>query len=200
MGDSEAEEGIDAPIPKFVAFPMKMPIAQTTTASSTMANRRNGNPNCGQPELISMLRLLEEHLPIGEAAWKKVGKLHSETFPHRDVRSIRCEFTSLCQKIPTGDPGCPEEVILAKRVHFLLGQKAAAGDGEKEFELEELKHGESGANQKPHAQTVAEEVTAATSTAADGVANMLTVAHTTPVVKHLCTSSSARKEEWSLTS
>ena len=67
----EAEEGIDAPIPKFVAFPMKTP--QSTTSNMAPGN---GNPNCGQPELISMLWLLKEHLPIGEVSWEKVSQLH----------------------------------------------------------------------------------------------------------------------------
>ena len=63
--------------------------------------------------------------------------MHSETYPYRDVRSIRRKFTSLHRRnIPTGDPDCPEEVKLAKRVFYLLGQKAAVGDGEEEFELE----------------------------------------------------------------
>ena len=195
---SEAEEGIDvpAPVPKFTSFPAKKSLAQTTE-SLTMAPR-NGNPNCSAPELMNMLQLLEEHPPIGEAAWKKVCQLHSEAHPHRDVKSNCREFTTLCRgNIPTGDPGCPEEVILAKRVHFLLGQKAAVGDGEEDFDLKELKHGETGANPKPCAQTLAEEVVAnASGAASDGAANMSAVTQSTPVVKRSCQSVAAMKDGW----
>ena len=39
--------------------------------------------------------------------------------------------------IPTGDPNCPEEVCLAKRIKYDIGDRAAIGDGEEEFNLED---------------------------------------------------------------
>ena len=188
-----------APIPKFISFP-----SQTTTMST--AQRKGNSPNYSHGELMSLLHVLEVELPIGEMAWKKVAQRHAETFPHRTVQSIRRKFTSLHRKsIPTGNPQCPPEVKLAKRVHYLLGDKASIGDGEEEFVLEELKCGESGANPKSCAQTAAEEEAAAApppaASAPEGVpnmslVNMSSVTQSTPVAKRAHNSSSAKKEEW----
>ena len=67
------------------------------------------------------------------------------------------KYATLYRKpIPTGDPNCPEEVKLAKRIKYLIGNKASVGDAEEEFNLEEIEFGESGANPKPDAVSEAD--------------------------------------------
>ena len=53
------------------------------------------------------------------------------------------------KKICTGDPTIPEEVRLAKQVKWKIGNKAAIGDVEEHFELEEVEFGETQANPNP---------------------------------------------------
>jgi hypothetical protein len=100
---------------------------------------------------MSMLRLMQLHLPIGDEAWKAVALEHSEAYPLRaDRHAIMRKYGNLHRKpIPTGDPNCPEEVRFAKRIKFEIGNKASVGDAEEAFELEEIAHSESGANPNP---------------------------------------------------
>ena len=143
-------------VPKCIVVPTisisstsKASTSKASMSSSTMARGQNSAPNCSIAEVMNLLRIIKDILPIGEENWKRVLALHSETHPCRDVTSIKRKFQSLHRKpIPTGDPECPEEVQLAKRLKHRIGQKASIGDGEDEFELEDVQHGPSGANQK----------------------------------------------------
>ena len=66
------------------------------------------------------------------------------------ARLLSKKYATLYQKIiATGDPNCPEEVNLTKRIKYLIGNKAAIGDTEEEFDLEEVEFGENGANPNP---------------------------------------------------
>jgi hypothetical protein len=76
-----------------------------------------GNRNCSRAELFNMLTLIHEILPVGAADWTAVLEAHSVDFPGREVDSLRREFSLLHRKkTPAGDPRCPEEVKLAKRI------------------------------------------------------------------------------------
>ena len=132
-------------VPKFIVVPT-IPVSSTLKASKSLPSAmsrgcQSSAPNCSIAEAMNLLRIIEDILPVGEENWKRVLALHSETHPHRDVTSIKRKFQSLHRKsIPTGDPECPEEVQLAKRLKCCIGQKASIGDGEDEFDLEELKN------------------------------------------------------------
>ena len=53
---------------------------------------------------------------------------HSVLFPGRDVDSIRRKYHTLHRRgIPTGDPLCPADVKLAKKVKYDIGVKADLG-------------------------------------------------------------------------
>ena len=88
-----------------------------------------------------LLSVLEEVLPIGPEEWDEVVNKHAvgcRWIPGRDVDSIRRKFASLHRKqIPTGDPNMPEDVKLAKRIKYMIGDKANIGDGEEEYQLEQ---------------------------------------------------------------
>ena len=55
------------------------------------------------------------------------------------------------QKIPTGDPDCPEEVKLEEQIKRLIRNKAALGDTEEEFNLKKVEFGE---REQTHAQVL----------------------------------------------
>ena len=75
-------------------------------------------------------------MPIGGDDWEAVLEEHSILFPGREVESLRRKFSLLHRKkIPTGDPRCPEEVILAKRIKYQISSRADVGDGEEEMDL-----------------------------------------------------------------
>jgi hypothetical protein len=95
-----------------------------------------GNRNYSRAELFNMLALIHEILPIGGEDWNAVLEAHSVDFPGREVDSLRRKFSLLHRKkTPTGDPRCPEEVKLAKRIKCQISGRADVGDGEEEMDL-----------------------------------------------------------------
>ena len=75
--------------------------------------------------------------PIGPYEWEEVADAHSQQYPGRDVESLRRKYTTThMRKVPTGDPTCPAEVRLAKRVKMLIGEKADLGEAENEYDME----------------------------------------------------------------
>ena len=100
---------------------------------------------------MDMLWIIKRIKPIGSEEWQAVTDEHNEDFPGRSKESLMKKYATLYRKkIPTGDPNCPEEVKLAKQVKYLIGQKAAVGDGEEEFNLEQVEFSETGANPNPN--------------------------------------------------
>ena len=92
---------------------------------------------------------------------------HEIEFPGHDRAALMRKHSTLCQKqTPTGDPDYPEEVKLAKQIKCQIGNKAAVGDAKEEFNLKEIKFGESGANPGPssNGHTEVAEATEASST------------------------------------
>ena len=75
------------------------------------------------------------------------------------------KHAALCQKtIPLGDPNCPEEIELAKKIGCNdIRNKAATGDVNEEFELEEVEFGETTANPNPDAAVAPTRTSASTS-------------------------------------
>ena len=121
---------------------------------------RIGVGNFSKEETMHMLRIVERVLPIGSEGWKAVEAEHADEYPARCKNALMRKYATLYRKpIPTGDPNCPEEVKLAKRIKYMIGNKAAIGNAEEEFNLEEIEFGESGANPNPDAnnETDAEE-------------------------------------------
>eukprot|EP00536_Pseudo-nitzschia_multiseries_P013762 jgi/Psemu1/36286/gm1.36286_g len=52
--------------------------------------------------------------------------------------NLRWKYNGLyCKQIPTGDPNCPKEVKLAKRVKYLIKFKEGVGDGQEPYGMEE---------------------------------------------------------------
>lgn len=81
-------------------------------------------------ETLSFLRLLEEHLPIGNSEWEHVVTLHDKNFSAkmRTVDSLKRKFATLHRrKIPTGNPIIPEDVSLAKEVRSKITQRSEIG-------------------------------------------------------------------------
>ena len=80
---------------------------------------------------------MEGIVPIGPDEWEKVVDQHSISYPGRDVESIRRKYNSLYRKkVPTGDPSMPTEIRMAKRVKYLIGDKAEVCGGTEEYDLE----------------------------------------------------------------
>jgi hypothetical protein len=97
---------------------------------------RGGKRNYTQAELLNMLGLILEILPVGGEDWTAVPEAHLVDFPGREVGSLRRKFSLLHRKkIPAGDPRCPEEVKLAKRIECQISGCGDVGDGEEEMDL-----------------------------------------------------------------
>ena len=93
--------------------------------------------NFTQEEVMHLLRILEDVVPVCKREWESVLDTHSERFPGRDTASIRRKLQGLHRKkMPTGDPDMPEEVRLAKEVRDLIGAKARISTADEEYDME----------------------------------------------------------------
>ena len=87
---------------------------------------------------MHLLNAMFEVLPIGPEEWEEVQSRHSARYQGRSVESLRRKYQELHRKdVPTGDPHCPADVKLAKRVKYAIGDKAELGGGEEDYTLEE---------------------------------------------------------------
>jgi hypothetical protein len=68
-------------------------------------------------EVVSLLDVLEEVLPLGQGEWDTVERQHNGMYPDagRTRDALKRKFAKLYpKKIPTGDPNCPPEVRRAR--------------------------------------------------------------------------------------
>jgi hypothetical protein len=85
---------------------------------------------------MNFLVIMRDVMPIGGDEWDEVLDRHSVRYPGREVDSLRRKFSQLHRKLtPTGDPVCPKEVKLAKRVKYQISSRADVGDGNEEMDL-----------------------------------------------------------------
>ena len=75
--------------------------------------------------------MMKRIVPMHPEEWEKVVEDHSVMYTRKDIESIRRKYNSLyMKKVPTGDPSIPIEVRMAKRVKYLIGDKAEICGGE----------------------------------------------------------------------
>ena len=88
--------------------------------------RRPGIGNYGKAELLSLLNVLEDKLPIGPDQWADVADTHAANgYPGQEVDSIRRKYSTLHRKSsPTSDLDMPPEVRQAKQIKFKIGEEA----------------------------------------------------------------------------
>eukprot|EP00536_Pseudo-nitzschia_multiseries_P013673 jgi/Psemu1/35988/gm1.35988_g len=106
----------------------------------TAAGKRTGKRNYSRREVMELLYTLKAILPVGPEDWAQVGLIHNDNFPdtNRSVENLRRKYNGLYRKqIPTGDPNCPKDVKLAKRVKYLIKCKEGVGDGQEPYGMEE---------------------------------------------------------------
>ena len=125
-------------IPLHIIASLPLAKKMTTNADGSAAGRKAGTGNYTMPERMHLLSIIKRVLPIGSEEWQQCADEHSLQYPGRCHDSIRRKFNTLGRKkIPTGDPNCPEDVKLAKRIRWQIGNRAAVGDAEEEFALED---------------------------------------------------------------
>jgi hypothetical protein len=89
-------------------------------------------------EVHALLRLAEQMLPVDGEDWDKLTRLHNLNFPTNgwDSAKLKRKFQQLYHvEMPTGDPMCPPDVRLAKRIREQIRDKAEIDDGEGELTL-----------------------------------------------------------------
>jgi hypothetical protein len=111
--------------------------SRTMPPSNVAGSRRSSQRrNYSKLELVNFLQIMKEVMPIGGDEWDEVQDRHSLRYPGREVESLRRKFSQLHRKsTPTGDPVCPVEVKLAKRVKYQISSRADVGDGNEEMDL-----------------------------------------------------------------
>ena len=80
-----------------------------------------------------LLNIVAEILPLGGDQWELVASRYKATIPPscvaRDAESLKSKFKTLrLVKKPTGDPTCPPEVKMAKRLYREIEAKASVVD------------------------------------------------------------------------
>eukprot|EP00536_Pseudo-nitzschia_multiseries_P015274 jgi/Psemu1/41848/gm1.41848_g len=101
--------------------------------------RRSGGKNYSRSEVLELLHTLKAILPVGPEEWAQVAQIHKDNFPDTDrsVQNLCRKYNDLyCKKIPAGDPNCPKEVKLAKKVKWWIKGKEGVGDGQEPYEME----------------------------------------------------------------
>jgi hypothetical protein len=74
-------------------------------------------------EVIHFLNIAVSIKPVDLTGWQRVLQEHNLVYAHmnRTAESLRRKYNQLQRKkIPTGDPNCPEDVRLAKRVKYSI--------------------------------------------------------------------------------
>ena len=83
-------------------------------------------------------------MDASEQGWKSVAHDHEVEFPGQGRTALMRKHSILhLKEMPIGDPDCPKEVKLAKQIKCMIGNKAAAGDTQEEFNHEEVESGDS---------------------------------------------------------
>eukprot|EP00536_Pseudo-nitzschia_multiseries_P011901 jgi/Psemu1/30446/gm1.30446_g len=86
-----------------------------------------------------LLHTLKGILPVGPKEWAQVAQIHKDNFPDTDrsVQDLHRKYGDLYpKKAPTGNPNCPKEVKLAKRVKWLIKGNKGVGDGHESYKME----------------------------------------------------------------
>ncbi len=88
-------------------------------------------------EDLNFLGLMHDILPITADEWNRVVEEHNSSEPppgeeyNQNAESIQKRWRSLyLKRAPTGDPKCPENVRLAKKVKVMITQKLEVCTGE----------------------------------------------------------------------
>ena len=89
--------------------------------------RKKRGTGFSHAEVITMLDIMEKHLPIGGDEWEAVAREHRETWP--DTERCKDGIKRKCQNLygrkePTGDPTCPPSVKKAKSIQYEIRLKS----------------------------------------------------------------------------
>ena len=118
--------------PPPAALPPVLPLPAAKLAAKAAVKRTMYR----QDELMHLLEIMQSILPIGPNEWDMVVDAHSAKYEGRDLESLRRKYTSLHRKkMKTGSPNIPPEVLLAKKVKYMIGDKAEIGDGTEEYNM-----------------------------------------------------------------
>ena len=98
------ERNLPPPLP--VNTQVSQALTERCTPSQTL---RSSRVVYSSIELLEILSIIEEILPIGPEEWAKVERRQQETYVNRDVLAIRHKYNNLHHiQAPTGDPNCPD--------------------------------------------------------------------------------------------
>eukprot|EP00536_Pseudo-nitzschia_multiseries_P000441 jgi/Psemu1/1004/gm1.1004_g len=89
--------------------------------------RKSGASNYSRAKLLQVLNTIKELLPISPNEWDAVALIHKDKFSEtdRNAQNLCRKYTNLHRRqIPTGNPNCPEEVKLAKKIKKLIVDRA----------------------------------------------------------------------------
>ncbi len=120
--------------------PLPQPQQQPGNGRRQQRNRRTNNRTVQYTsvEVHALLRIVEQILPVDGEDWEEVARLHNLNFPTngRDASKLKRKFQQLYRvEMPTGNPMCPPDVRMAKRIREQIRDKTEIDDGEEELVL-----------------------------------------------------------------
>ena len=123
-------------IPKEIIVKMTGP----TGPGTKKGGRKKGTKNYNHDETMSLLRTLEDVLPVCGEEWEAAVQRHFNNYPvkNRDAASIKDKLFKLTKKKGgTGNPNMPEDVKLARQVYKQILLKTDLGTADESFDVEE---------------------------------------------------------------
>jgi hypothetical protein len=96
-----------------------------------MAKGKRG-PKFTIAEIQSLLKVIDEILPIGNLEWERVWGRHLSCYLwwERTVELLRCKFQQLaCKKMPRGDLNCPHYICSSKHIYRKIVRATDGLDG-----------------------------------------------------------------------
>jgi len=101
-------------------------LTQAAVTQPASRQRRSGLKNYSNEELLSLLRTIQQVLPIGPEMWEMVAQLHSINYSHcqRDGKSLKTKYLRLANEKPsTGNPNMSPATLLAKEIKLAIDLK-----------------------------------------------------------------------------
>ena len=91
--------------------------------NASLSTPKRGAANYSMNEIMHLLRILEDVVPVCKTDWNNVLAMHTKRYPGQNSISIFRKLQGLHRKkIPTGNPNMHDDVRLAKDIKDMTGR------------------------------------------------------------------------------
>ena len=138
----------------FSVFPTTFTMPSRNPPTSTRCGK-----GFTKAETTTLLKVIEQILPIDAEAWNEVHDLFNSKHTPRGVEGLKHKFNKLANKpVPTGNPNMPEDVKLTKSIKSKLFHRSGATKLSEEEEEDEEEEEEEEVDDDNIAETIDENI------------------------------------------